>query len=326
MSHHSFQMAMRNPCVGCKASCCTMLPLHDFQLSTLMDVDYARYVLNFERIELALLQGQKWRIHYQMSCSHLSDKGCKLHDSGQKPMVCQDYNPYQCFYKVIFHDQEQPSYLRFNAERFEQYCSQLVFDSHRRIVQYPDVTQIFELLPPMTAIPEPNDPIPDFISAVHANQPTEQGINEASLRDEPCRGCEAWCCTRLLFPQPMPQWLSSVDHQRFLLGFPGVSLGYSSTGWTVIVQSRCRHLTENPISGKACALYGKAERPIACQQLNPIGCSYRYRFAQRTAPDFVHINRHQFEKIAKIYQYDTHGAITHAPLEQEIRAICQNPE
>ena len=324
MSLKSFEMAMQNPCGGCKASCCTMLPLHDFQLGTLMDVDYARYILNFENIELALLQGQKWRIHYQMSCSHLTDKGCELHESGQKPMVCQDYNPYQCFYKLIFHDVEQPNYVRFNAARFEAFAKHIVFDSHRRIVQYPDITALLAELPPIDPIPEPNAPIPDFVSEVHSNKTINPSLTEAELRTNPCQSCEAWCCSRLLFPQPNPQWLSSIDHQRFLLGFPGVSLGFSSSGWTVIVQSRCRHLTSDIKGGKACALYGKEERPITCRQLNALGCSYRYRFDQKSPPDFIHINRHQFEKIALRYQYDTHGAITQAPQYSDIRSICQN--
>ena len=301
-----------------------MLPLHDFQMTTLMDVDYARYVLNFERIELALLQGQKWRIHYQMKCSHLSPKGCELHGSDKKPMVCTDYNPYQCFYKRIFHSDEQPSYVRFNAERFNIFAKQIEFDEHRRIVNMPDISTLFGELPLIEPIPEPTDSLPDFLSVSEGNNHSDRGLpmNEEELRAQSCKGCSAWCCTRLLFPQPVPQWLSSIDHQRFLLGFPGVSLGYSSTGWTVVVQSRCRHLRAITRDGSACAIFGQDERPITCRQLSAIGCAYRYRFEQKNPPDFVHVDAHHLEEIATLYRFDTHGAIVNAPSASEIRAIC----
>ena len=51
----TWAQARQSPCSGCAAPCCTVLPLHDFAIQRMPDLDYAFYLLNFDRIELALL-------------------------------------------------------------------------------------------------------------------------------------------------------------------------------------------------------------------------------------------------------------------------------
>ena len=211
-------------------------------------------------------------------------------------MVCQNYNPYQCFYKLIFHSEEQPSYVRFNAERFELFANQIEFDDHRQITRLPDISTLFNALPDIEPIPEPRDALPGFLTeTTEHHEPNTVGDESLQYEHNPVK-CNAWCCTRLLFPQPNPQWLNSIDHQRFLLGFPGVSLGYSSTGWTVIVKAAAaicchKHSQVQPVRFTDSQ---NAQSPVS--RLNALGCSYRYRFEQERPPDFVHVNSQQLRK------------------------------
>ena len=88
-----------------------------------------------------------------------------------------------------------------------------------------------------------------------------------------------------------------------LIGLPSVSLGYSSTGWTVIVQSRCRHLRAITRDGSACAIFGQDERPITCRQLSAVDAPI-VTVLSKNPPDFVHVDAHHL--IATLYRFDTH--------------------
>src|SRR6056300_1303510 len=98
MSYLSFEQASQSPCEGCAAPCCTFLPLHDFVIQHLDHLDYALYLVNFANIELALVNGTTWRVHYRQRCSRLMPNGgCQLHGQPQKPLVCQNYSATSCF-------------------------------------------------------------------------------------------------------------------------------------------------------------------------------------------------------------------------------------
>ena len=90
MTKLTFAEARQSPCQGCSAPCCTCLPLHDFVIQHFDHLDYALYLLNFAHIELALVNGSSWRVHYRQPCSRLlPNGGCMLHGKSEKPMVCQ---------------------------------------------------------------------------------------------------------------------------------------------------------------------------------------------------------------------------------------------
>ena len=112
----SFDTCIQSPCKGCSAPCCTFLPLHDFSIQNYRDVDYARYLLNFVNIELALVQGATWRVHWKAKCKRLRPNGgCELHNTSRKPQVCLNYNAHSCFYKPMFLAEETPEFLRFRT-------------------------------------------------------------------------------------------------------------------------------------------------------------------------------------------------------------------
>ena len=63
---------MANPCETCDSiACCTHLSLHSFEVATLRDLDYARYVLGFERMVLGITPGGTWHVYYRYPCRYL---------------------------------------------------------------------------------------------------------------------------------------------------------------------------------------------------------------------------------------------------------------
>jgi hypothetical protein len=56
---------LASPCVTCRtAPCCTHLRVQTFRAGKLTELDLARYLLNFERIELELSPDSEWSVYY----------------------------------------------------------------------------------------------------------------------------------------------------------------------------------------------------------------------------------------------------------------------
>ena len=83
----SLNEAIEQPCRDCSAGCCVYVPLRDFLIRELTELDYARYLLNFDRIELTLHAGGLWRAHYVHPCSNLDPETlrCRVHGSPRQP-------------------------------------------------------------------------------------------------------------------------------------------------------------------------------------------------------------------------------------------------
>src|SRR5579859_539392 len=226
---------LASPCVTCRsAPCCTHLRVQTFRAAKLMELDLARYLLNFERIELGLSPEGEWSVYYAYPCRFLNrqDFTCTVHSTPRQPQVCVTYNPYNCFYKEVFANRISPQALRIDRQRLEYLLSQVVVDDDRNIVEMPNwdgLQQAFAQLEPWPA-PAPTDPpVADPVTREWERQvitleqvanPDAQAHSFASLSD-PCQGCQAYCCTHLVFSQPTPQNISNLDFFRYCLGFSG---------------------------------------------------------------------------------------------------------
>src|SRR3982751_3749656 len=92
----SYTEAVVPPCATCATSpCCRYLPVQTFALATLTDVDYARYLLNFDNIALGVGADGNWSVYYRQACRFLDPdtSACALHGTPDKPHVCTQYNP-----------------------------------------------------------------------------------------------------------------------------------------------------------------------------------------------------------------------------------------
>ena len=329
-----FAAARDTPCQGCAAPCCTFLPLHDFQITRYEELDYAFYLLNFERIELALLAGNSWRVHYRAPCSNLdlASRRCKVHNTPQQPSVCKRYNPFNCFYKRMFESPETIEYIRMDRSRLEVYASMLVFNGHRDVVSYPEVSFLKAAFQPLAfdRNNDPETPGSENLAAWESSVRTGQALMPLPVKtfaefDNPCGGCKAWCCTRISFPHGTPANVGNLDHLRFCLGFPGVELGVDEHGsWTVVIRTRCQHRVVDESGAGRCGIIGKPERPAACQIYDASLCGYKAQFGHPRPSRYLRLTAKTFDKCTALYRFDDNGYALNKPGYSEIRQAIEH--
>lgn len=327
-----YTQARSSPCAGCDAPCCTYLPLHTFQLSRYEDLDYAFYLLNFDRIELALMPQGQWRVMYRAPCGHLDlqTRRCGVHGTATQPEVCKRYSAYSCFYKRLFESPAAVSYIRMDRGRLEAYAQMLVFNGHRDLVGYPDLESVRPHLPPLAPPPEPK-PVPPAPKLEAWKAAVQQKAQLAPLPAKPfsafidrCMGCEAWCCTRLSFPQKTPTSIGIVDFIRYCLGFPGVEVGVDWQGeWTLAVRTTCRHRVVTEEGHGRCGVVGEPARPHVCSHYDATLCGYRARYAHARPARTLRMEAEHFTACVEMIAFDDDGQALRTPTLEEIRAAIE---
>lgn len=129
-----------SPCDSCStATCCTYLPLHTFEVSTLMDVSYVGYLLNFDRIRLGLSSAGKWSAYYVEPCGFLdrTTLRCTVHGTSKQPRICSHYNPYSCWYRPTLGAMVTSDFVLVDRTRFAWLRDRFEFDDNRRLVALP---------------------------------------------------------------------------------------------------------------------------------------------------------------------------------------------
>lgn len=328
----SFAEARENPCLGCGAPCCTVLPLYDFSVTSLANIDYLLYCLNFDRIEAAVMEGGTWRLHYRAPCRHLDldTRLCGLHGTPDKPAICRNYSPYSCYYKRIFKASDYRKTVRMDRRRVLAWADRCQFNEHRDLIAMPSVESLLDWLPPMEEPPEtpvPPSPVLEASAALARGEsaPPPAERRSWSQANAPCQGCEAWCCQRLSFQHSGPVNAANIDHIRFALGFPGVELCVDNAGnWMLEVRTTCRHLLPEPdASGHRCGVFGTAERPSTCDTLDGHFCAYRGRYSRPDSHWSVRVTHATFPAVASLYTFDQGGAVVHKPDTQTLRLAVE---
>lgn len=324
----TYAEAAASPCASCPtAPCCTHLPLHTFKITNMIELDHALYLLNFDRIELGLSASGEWSVYYTYPCRFLDRKKftCTVHNTPEQPQICVHYNPYQCWYKRVFTKSASDDFLRVDRPRMEFILSQIVFDESRNIIEVPAwETLLEEFASPSlhleSAISEPpiHDPVTEawremiVLQNGHNSKSPETYTYDAL--QEPCAGCQAYCCQTLVFPQSTPAHMSGLDYYRFCLGFPGVELGLADDSWSIIVKTTCRHL-----QGQRCGLYGQPQRPLICKYYDAWKCTYKINFGLPRPAGFLRVKLEQFRWLTECFQFDQTGAIVQFPATDMIR-------
>ena len=281
----------------------THLPLNNFEVTNLLELDHALYLLNFDHIELGLSAGGEWSAYYTYPCRFLDRKtfGCTVHNTPDQPQICVHYNPYHCWYKRVLPTANSDEFVRLDRDRMALLVAEIEFDEQRQIVSVPAWDKIVEMMQAhedqkRAKAPEPplTDPtIEEWGDAVLQGMTATNGLGELRTYDyqtlsNPCSGCSAYCCQTLVFPQEVPAHISSLDYLRFCLGFPGLELGISDSGWSLIVKTTCRHLKDN-----LCSIFGQPERPLICKYYDEWKCQYKPQFSVSRPADFMHIRLEQ---------------------------------
>lgn len=331
----SFAVAAESPCDSCpRTPCCSYLPIGKIRLETYAEVDHARFLLNFDRIELGLFRTGRWEVFYRAPCRFLDAAAarCRIHDQPEQPRICRYYNPYRCWYKPAFGGSETADYLRVDRQRLDALLPRLVFDGENRLVDVPGWAELTRLWSPfpLTAWSDGGIPGDGLANQSGLGVPSAGGTAEvlpATLRYadlvDLCAGCSAWCCRALMLSQVTPATATSLDFLRFVIGFPGVSLGLSDDGWQIVVRTACRRLV-----GGRCELYGRPDRPRECRYLDAWNCKPRRRLGLPRHESFLEIPLDLFPSFVETFRFDPAGRITHFPSLQELQAhldACGRP-
>ena len=325
--------ALESPCATCQsAPCCTYLPLYKFRVDTLYHLDHARYLINFDRIELGLSASGEWSAFYRYPCRFLDRETflCRLHDLPEQPSICKHYNPYTCWYRTAMRSPVSDGHLRIDRPRLDFIFAHTVFDDDRNIVEVPSWQSMSEAFATLPCEPQQADdsevgadPIFDrwqqqFVAPETLPQAPERTYTYNELGD-PCGGCEAYCCTTLLFPHDVPATAANLDYLAFCLGFPGIEIAISDSGWQLLVKTRCRHLT----AGHGCGVYGQPERPLICAYYDAVHCHYKPQMGVPRPEGFLRVRLEQFPIMANCFQLDAHGAVVALPRTETIRAAIE---
>jgi hypothetical protein len=332
----SFREALQAPCLSCPTSpCCTYLMVLKMQLETLMDMDYALYLVNFEGILLGLGPDASVRVYFHQPCGYLDVPSglCTVHGTPTQPSICVHYNAHACQYRHAMTVDTFPKQPLADRRRMQWYAEHVLFADDRQIASVPewaDVIDAFEALP-LQRQPAP-PPAPDAVTeewrAIVLSPNGGSGRRSAPRRfgdpivSNPCQGCAAWCCQTLVFSRDAPENASQLDYFRYCVGFPGVELGIAEDGWAVIIRTTCRHLDAN----HTCSVYGTDDRPLKCSYYDALKCTYRVHFGTPRPDQLVRLTRDQFPALADSVVFDDTGRIMALPPLDVLRDRLEDDE
>lgn len=333
----SFRQAREAPCLTCTTSpCCTHLLLRDFQLDTIMDVDYALFLLNFEGIVLGLQADRKVDAYLHQPCGNLDVQSglCAVHSTGEQPAVCVHYKSQTCSYRHVFTTDLDPDKVLLDWRRMSWLADQIVFDDHRRVTGFPDWAALLQAFAQMPTerrpapVPPPDPMLEEWKSIVLSEKPEGDDAGGRQFHrfsdpevSDPCHDCGAWCCKTLVFDRGLPGDASQIEYLRYCIGFPSVEIGVAAESWAVIVRTSCRHLVDN-----RCAVYGTDQRPLKCDYYDAMSCAYRGHFGQPRPDDVVRVSRAQFATVADSLVFDHLGRIVAIPPVEVLRGRLEAAE
>ena len=137
-----------NPCNGCSSPCCKYLLIAHKAPATWMDLDYIKYLLNFEKIQVTVSKKGEWGILIDLSCINfdLESENCKVHGTSEQPKTCVYYNPYQCLYKKNLLDNGPLTIYKLNSDSFDHWVKFIKFDDNGSIIDAPSFEKSLEIL------------------------------------------------------------------------------------------------------------------------------------------------------------------------------------
>jgi uncharacterized protein len=81
-------------CAGC-VKCCTYITVQIDAPRAAWEYDQWIWALHHRGVSLYLERPEKWFVHFETVCEHLSDAGrCAIH--GRHPVLCREYDPRSC--------------------------------------------------------------------------------------------------------------------------------------------------------------------------------------------------------------------------------------
>jgi Fe-S-cluster containining protein len=316
----------KHACTGCVAPCCSAVTLHEMRIRSFREVDYLRYVLGFERIELGWDHEGVVEINYRALCSLFDSEraNCSVHETDEQPIQCRVYDPVDCEYREQYLGVEMPQTIRISRARFPFVEKLFRYDSKGNIVHFPDHEEIRACLSGVSDSQIEKSESQEYEherawpTKSMESAPTKERDHD-SMTQWPCSGCSAWCCRVLLFPLPAPDNAKTLSFFRYLTLFPGLALAANPRGYVVQCFTTCTHLS----SENQCSIYAKPERPVHCQTYDPWSCRYVPTFAQ-SDPQFRSLSKDSWREVEALFSLNEDGLIVESPNFDLICEVTKN--
>jgi Fe-S-cluster containining protein len=330
----TYRQARESPCLTCSSSpCCTYLALRKLTIGSLLDLDYAFYLMNFEGIVLGFAPNGGVRVYLHQPCGFLDQPSglCTVHGTPAQPSICSHYDAHLCKYRHIMTVDVHPGETLVDRRRLSWFADHVTFDDERRVIDRPewsDMLAAFAAMPleRRPAPPPPPDPVAEewrsvVLSPSRSARPEPLASCSDPVVNDPCQSCPAWCCNTLVFSHDVPETFAQLDFFRYALGFPGVRVGVAEDGWALVVRTTCRHL-----DGGRCSVYGTDERPLRCASYDELKCTYRVHFGTPQPEELVLIDRAHFPALAQSIAFDQGGLVRVVPSTEELRSFVETAE
>lgn len=134
------EKAEENPCLDCSAPCCRLLLIPHPTPATFMDMDYLRYMVAFEGVEMILTSDGHWQVLVDRTCRLLDPETnrCMVHGTSRKPKTCAFFNPHRCWYRRNFdRSADPPDVIRIGMPVLEAILPLIRFDKEGNIIEIP---------------------------------------------------------------------------------------------------------------------------------------------------------------------------------------------
>jgi len=105
-----------------------------------MDMDYLRYMVAFEGVEMILTSDGHWQVLVDRTCRLLDSRTnrCTVHGTPRKPKTCVFFNPHRCWYRRNFdRSANPPDLIRITMPVLEAILPLIRFDEEGNIVEIP---------------------------------------------------------------------------------------------------------------------------------------------------------------------------------------------
>ncbi|MCC6620356.1 MAG: hypothetical protein IT385_03830 [Deltaproteobacteria bacterium] len=137
------QAFRQDPCSGCEAACCTHLAFPAGKPSTAMGLDFFRYVLGFEDLEIGVADDQCW-FFVRTTCRAFdrASRLCTLFGKPERPGVCTSLDGRRCGFRDWFLSPAPRSVVRVRYEQFDTFASLFRFDEGRRVTSWPTLDEL----------------------------------------------------------------------------------------------------------------------------------------------------------------------------------------
>jgi hypothetical protein len=139
---------VQEPCRGCSAPCCKMVLINYPAPSTIMEMDYIRFMLGFPSIKMVLHQDGRWQVKVEQNCRFLDSNTnlCTVHGTSQQPGTCSYFNPCHCWYKRNYTKDNFSDLIEMDLTKYEALLGHLRFDEEGKIMEIPSWEFINALL------------------------------------------------------------------------------------------------------------------------------------------------------------------------------------